>query len=373
MKKSKLITLLAVSALSVGFLTACGSSNDSSDKTPSSSKSADAFTGATAGTTDFATLEKGFGADGAWLNALTGDVDASGKTLTVDGVFVGDGQVAREIALYKSGADHKPEALYTLTVDKLEVKSPGFMISQGTVKGDVVVEASGFGFEGTGKIDGNLTFATEDLKSAFEANADWVKAVSGKISVDTSLKAVTVKGGSINVAAKGGKVSYNFEGNGADTQAGATTGTTDLDVVTKGLSAKGAWLIATTGDIDGSGKEITVDGTFMNERGAIQRTLCMIGQDKNRAVTDVYTLTVDKLIIKSPQFDFEGGNLKGDVYVAEGASIMSRNMKDPEGKDIRSKIEGNLYFATEDQLNTYKELPENEQFEVSGEVAVKAL
>jgi hypothetical protein len=99
----------------------------------------------------------------------------------------------------------------------------------------------------------------------------------------------------------------------------------------------------------------------------------MIGMGDNHAVTDVYTLTVDKLIVKSPQFDFEGGDVKGDVYVAEGASIMSRNMKDTSGKDVRSKIDGNLYFATEDQLNTYKELPENEQFEVTGEVAVKAL
>jgi hypothetical protein len=375
MKKTNLFAMGAVALLSVSMLAACGAdkpaTSSSSSTTASTSKSAEAFTGATKGTDDFATLQKGFGKDGAWLNALTKDVDASDKTLTVDGTFVGDGQVARELALYKSGADHKPEATYTLTVKKLEVNSPGFMISQGTVKGDVYVSAPGFGFEGTGKIDGNLVFATEELEKAFKENAEWTKAVSGKISVDTSVKATKIAGGSINVD-KAGRVSYNFEGKGADAVTGATTGTKDADVVIKGLSAKGAWLIATTGDIDAAGKTVAVDGTFLNEEGQIQRTLCMIGMNKEHQVEKVYTLTADKLVIKSPQFDFEGGNVKSDVYVAEGASAMSRNMKDTSGADVRSKIDGNLYFATDDQMKTYQALPQNEQFEVTGTVSVKA-
>ncbi len=40
--------------------------------------------------------QKGFAKNGAWLNATKGDMDASGKTLTVEGLFLGDGQVARK-------------------------------------------------------------------------------------------------------------------------------------------------------------------------------------------------------------------------------------------------------------------------------------
>ena len=87
MKKSKIISLLAVSALSVTFLTACGGSDDkkSDDKTTDSAKTAEVFTGATQGTDSFDTLSKGFAANGAWLNAATKDIDASDKVLTVEG------------------------------------------------------------------------------------------------------------------------------------------------------------------------------------------------------------------------------------------------------------------------------------------------
>src|SRR5574337_455489 len=170
MKKSKLISLLAVSALSVTFLTACGGSTEKKADDKTTEKTAEAFTGATRGTDKFDTLSKAFAANGAWLNGVTKDIDASGKTLTVDGLFAGDGQVKRELALYKSGADNKPVETYTLTVGKVVVKSPGFIIAQGTVKGDVYVNATGFNMKGTGKIDGNLIFASDALKTAYEAH-----------------------------------------------------------------------------------------------------------------------------------------------------------------------------------------------------------
>jgi hypothetical protein len=74
-----------------------------------------------------------------------------------------------------------------LTVKKLVVKSPGFAIAQGTVKGDVYVNASGFKFEGTGKIDGNLIFASDDLKTAYEAlDAADKGTVTGEVKVEAS-------------------------------------------------------------------------------------------------------------------------------------------------------------------------------------------
>ena len=116
----------------------------------------------------------------------------------------------------------------------------------------------------------------------------------------------------------------------------------------KALGKNGAWLVATNADVDASGKDLTIDGTFLNEKSAVQRTLAMIKQNDQHQVTKSYTLT------------------------GKDASIMARDMKGTDGQSIQSEITGNLYFATQEQLDTYKALPAANQFKVSGEVAVKA-
>ncbi|HEY0221807.1 MAG TPA: hypothetical protein VGC17_03295 [Lactovum miscens] len=391
MKKSKVIALLAVSTLSVGILAACSSSNSSSSSSKStaasSSKAADTFTGATTPNKTFSALQNTFKSTGNWLGATGADMDATGQELTVDGTFVADGAtgeayVARKLAIYDQNSQHQVTAQYTLTVKDIVVKSPGFYISNGTVKGDVLVSALGFhaqngkktdGSVSQATIDGNLKFASQALLDAYnKLDATQKVVVTGTTSVDTSLAAATeVPMGAITVGTHG-LVTWTFKGNGADTQSGATTGTVDASVLTKALGAKGAWLVATNGDVDASGKTISVDGIFLNEAGTVQRTLAMIAQDSNRNITKVYTLTVDKLIVNSPEFDFEGGNVKGDVYVGAKGSILSRPMTDVTGAAVQSKIDGNLYFATQDQLDTYKALPAAQQFLVTGSVAVKA-
>ena len=62
MKKTKVISLLAVSVLSVSLLAACGSNNSSSssDKKTEQSSKAEVFAGATQGTSNFSDLQKGF-------------------------------------------------------------------------------------------------------------------------------------------------------------------------------------------------------------------------------------------------------------------------------------------------------------------------
>ncbi|WP_423978743.1 hypothetical protein [Lactococcus lactis] len=37
--------------------------------------------------------------------------------------------------------------------------------------------------------------------------------------------------------------------------------------------------VATNADVDASGKDLTIDGTFLNEKSAVQRTLAMIKQN----------------------------------------------------------------------------------------------
>ncbi|MGO2384145.1 MAG: hypothetical protein ACTH5F_00525 [Pseudolactococcus laudensis] len=372
MKKTKLISLLAVSALSVTFLTACGGSSDkkTDDKTTDSAKTAEAFTGATQGTDSFDTLSKGFAANGAWLNAVTKDVDASDKVLTVEGLFAGDGQVNRELALYKSGADHKPETTYTLTVKKLVVKSPGFAIAQGTVKGDVYVNASGFKFEGTGKIDGNLIFASDDLKTAYEAlDAADKGTVTGEVKVEAS-DVTTVKSGAISVAAKGGAISYDKV---SDVKTGATKGTEKFDDLADTLGKNGAWLGAATADIDASDKTLTIDGTFLGSKGEIARKVGLYTQNDKHQVTKTYTLTVKKVIVNSPFTVISNGGIKGDVYVTKSAiGFAAQNGKDVDGKQVTAKLDGNLYFATQEQLDAYNKLDATAKYDVTGKTEVKA-
>ncbi|MCH4175856.1 MAG: polymer-forming cytoskeletal protein [Streptococcaceae bacterium] len=196
MKKTKLVALFATLLISGSVLTACGSdssdssSSESSTSASSSSDKADATTGASV-TNDATELAGGLGAKGFWLVAITENV-TSDADITVKGEFKNDdGDVARELALYASNPDtHKPDELYTLTVPKLTVESENFVIAQGTVKGDVYVNAEGFKFEndsdkGTkGTVDGNLIFKTQALKDAYDALADENKGeVTGEISV----------------------------------------------------------------------------------------------------------------------------------------------------------------------------------------------
>ncbi|CAM3136012.1 hypothetical protein GHI93_09165 [Lactococcus hircilactis] len=381
MKKTKIVSLFAVSALSVAMLAACGNNNStktsSSDaKTTQSAKTMDVFAGATKGTDSFADLQKGFAKNGAWLNATKGDMDASGKTLTVEGLFLGDNAVARKLAIYNQDSNFKITARYTLTVGKIEVKSPGFYISNGTVKGNVDVFAAGFhgqtgqGVAGQATIDGNLTFASQALLDAYNKLPDAQKVkVTGTTSVVKG-DVVSYGAGAIK-AAEHGNVTYLFKGNGSDTQTGATTGTADAATFTSGLGKNGAWLVAANKDIDASGKDITVDGIFLNEAGMVQRTLALATTNQTHQITGTFTLTVGRLIVNSPATDFEGGNVKGDVYVGKDGSLQSRGMKTPAGTVSESMITGNLYFATQKQLDAYKALPAANQFKVSGTVGVK--
>ena len=202
MKKIKFVTLAATALIAAGILTACGgSSNDTAGTSePSTTESSgDVTSGATVDvTTDFATLQAALSADGdkaSWIAATSADLDATGKTLTVDGHFQDPHGTnpARKLALYTQNADHVVTATFTLTLDKLIVNSPGFYISNGNVKGDVEVNADGFHFQAgknedgsatTPTIEGNLTFATQEQMDAFKAlPADQQGNVTGEISV----------------------------------------------------------------------------------------------------------------------------------------------------------------------------------------------
>lgn len=147
MKTTKLSSILTLSAASIFLLAACSNNSESSNSNKdakteqsASNKAADTFTGATAGASSFEDLQKGLSKNGSWLAAITQDMDASGKTLTVDGIYASKDQIARKFAAYAQDDNHTVTDRYTLTIDKVEVKSPGFKLSNGTIKGDVAVK-----------------------------------------------------------------------------------------------------------------------------------------------------------------------------------------------------------------------------------------
>lgn len=72
----KIISLFAVSALSLTVLAACGSDDDKAAKQTQTEQSAAVFTGATTGMQSVEILSRGLSEKGAWLAAITKDLDA---------------------------------------------------------------------------------------------------------------------------------------------------------------------------------------------------------------------------------------------------------------------------------------------------------
>jgi hypothetical protein len=117
---------------------------------------------------------------------------------------------------------------------------------------------------------------------------------------------------------------------------------------------------------------LTIDGTFLGSKGLIVRELGLYTQDKNFRISKTFILKVDKLIVKSPFTVIANGTVKGDVYVAQNAiGFAAQNGKNTEGKTVTAKIDGNLYFATQEQLDTYNQLDALAKYEVTGETIVK--
>ncbi|MEQ6377188.1 polymer-forming cytoskeletal protein [Bacillaceae bacterium S4-13-56] len=108
------------------------------------------------------------GLTGTWIIATLNDLTID-EEVVVAGEFHDKGDAAndiyRKIAPYAQDADHNITAQYTITVPKLTVQSENLRIQGGIIKGDVIVEANGFNLHETAKIDGNLYFASEDVKA----------------------------------------------------------------------------------------------------------------------------------------------------------------------------------------------------------------
>lgn len=177
--KKKLAAGAAVVALG-GFLAACD--NGGTDDATDNGDNGDAVTAASI-TADADEVVASLGADGNWITATTDDVTVD-EAITVSGTFHQGGDDSneeyRKLGLYDNDEDNNVNNRFTLTVPELIVESPNFHIHQGTLDGDVYVDAEGFGLE-EATITGNVTFASEELQDS--ANLDG-GTVEGEVSVD---------------------------------------------------------------------------------------------------------------------------------------------------------------------------------------------
>lgn len=116
------------------------------------------------------------------------------------------------------------------------------------------------------------------------------------------------------------------------------------DAFLNAISKDGTWIVATLNDLTFD-KELVVEGEFRDkgdETKDIYRKVALYAQDEDHNVTERYTLTAPKLIIKSENMRIQGGTFVGDVYVEANGF----NIKD-------AKIDGNVYFASEDFKSTF--------------------
>lgn len=162
------------------------SSNDTKapaeEKTPAVEEQVDAVGTASLPAT-LEEFEKGISSEGRWIITPVTDL-TSDKDLVVEGEFYDKDDESkglyRKIGLYAQDENRNVTAEYTLTTPKLVIKSENTKIQNGTVKGDIYVEAKGVVLKNA-KVEGNVYFANEDVKSTFtleeEASVSGVQEV----------------------------------------------------------------------------------------------------------------------------------------------------------------------------------------------------
>ncbi len=301
----KVFVVLLVTSLLFGVLAGCGAKETKETKeTQAVKEAADVVTSASIVDNAEAFL-KAVSKDGTWIVATLNDLTID-KEIVLEGAFTNKDKPARKIALYAQDENRKQTASYTLKAPKLTVKSENGSIVKGTFVGDVYVEANGFSLQ-SAKIEGNLYFASEEFKA------------SSKIDDKSSVTGATEVMG---------------EKETADVVTSASI-VDNAEAFLKAVSKDGTWIVATLNDLT-IDKEIVLEGAFTN-KDKPARKIALYAQDENRKQTASYTLKAPKLTVKSENGSIVKGTFVGDVYVeANGFSLQS------------AKIEGNLYFASEE-------------------------
>jgi hypothetical protein len=317
--KKTLIIILAIALMAFAF-TGCAKTEEPTTETPAvetpateapaeeaAGEDVDAMT--TASIVDNGdALVNALSAEGTWIAATLNDIVLT-DDLVIEGELMKGETVARKLGLYTQDEDHNITAQFTLTAPKMIIKSPNFKLTGGTFVGDVYVEAEGFVLDKSATVDGNIYFATQMALDTFTMND--TAAVTGMVQVD-----------------------------GVDVVTTASLAI-DPNVMVKGLSAEGTWIVATYNNMVLT-QEIVVEGEFISKE-KIARKLGLYTQDAERNIISQFTVKAPKMTVKSENFKIQGGTFVGDVYVeANGFEI-----------GASATVVGNIFFATQENMDSF--------------------
>lgn len=122
----------------------------------------------------------------------------------------------------------------------------------------------------------------------------------------------------------------------------------------RAASSDGTWIIAITQDLTVD-SEIVVAGEF-TRRDEIYRKLALYAQDEDRNITDRYTLTAPRLVVRSENTRIQEGTFVGDVYVeAPGFHL------------VGGTVDGDVYFETEALRDSFEM---DDASEITGEILI---
>lgn len=114
------------------------------------------------------------------------------------------------------------------------------------------------------------------------------------------------------------------------------------------ISSQGTWIICTLKDLSFD-EDLVLEGNFTNGKkddagnDIVQRKIALYTQDEDRNVTNRFTLKAPKLTINSPMASIQHGTFVGDLYVSQD-----------NFKLVDTKVEGNIYFATDSAKSTFQ-------------------
>jgi hypothetical protein len=136
--------------------------------------------------TDNDSFKKAISKDGNWIVLTDKDLTFT-EDLVVDGELTHKGHdgkdaTGRSLAFATSKEDHSVDKRFTVTTPNFVINSSNTLLEDGIVKGDVYVQAPGF-TTSDAVIEGNLYFATQELKDAFKIDP------KTKVSGTTDVKA----------------------------------------------------------------------------------------------------------------------------------------------------------------------------------------
>lgn len=177
--KFKLMLLTLSIVVSFSILTGCTTKTAASELEAPKTETAtaakpDVVSGASQAP-DEATFKERISKDGNFIIITSKDLTFT-EDLIVDGTFE-----KRSLAFAAYSADGKAiENRYTVTAPSIVINSENTLLEYGIIKGDVYVQSPGFRTKDA-TIDGNLYFATEELKNAF--SIDESSKVTGQIEV----------------------------------------------------------------------------------------------------------------------------------------------------------------------------------------------